>query len=359
MFFSHKRLGAVGLALLVGVWACGTDGTGPNDGNFDAQTTADGLESVDATFQTAAFASLDALGDDFGLPGSAALATTSLLQVAAHPDAPDFSLRAAEAAQKVLATSAPAAVLIPEQYRGLTLVYHTGEGHYIVDEEREGAPENGVRFILYAVNPVTHEITEPLTEIGYADITDEGTETTAVLRLTVVSNEVTYLDYTITLSGLLVSPVFTLSGYITDGTERADFTLVHALTLTLAGWSVEIDYDIDVGDFSMDVSIEFEGEGDNPSTTTVNIEFSDGTNTVTVVGAVENHVGSFEVHANGNLFATIAISNTGIVIVGSDGEALSQEEMETLEEILDIMDEIEDVWDGFFDPVEGFFNSQD
>ena len=356
MSLRNRHLGAIGLALLVGVWACGSDGTGPNGENFDAQTTADALESVDAAFQTAAFASLDALGDDFQLPGGVVLAPVELLELAAHPGAPEFSVRAAAAAQRVLASSAPAAVLIPEQYRGLTLVYHPTEGYY-VDEERTGAPANGIRFILYAVNPVTHAITEPLTEIGYADVTAEGTETTASLRLTVVSGEVTYLDYSVTLAGLIVSPEFTVEGYFTDGTERVDFTLIHSAAIMLAGWSVDIDYSIEVGDFTMDVVLGIEGAGEQETSVTVDIEFSDGTNTVAVEGTLENGGGTLEVYANTNLFATITITITGVTVLGSDGEALTQEEMNALEEMMGIIDDAGEIFEDLFEPVENFFDN--
>ena len=38
--------------------------------------------------------------------------------------------------------------------------------------DRTGAPANGVRFLLYAVDPVTFQPVEPLVEAGYVDITD-------------------------------------------------------------------------------------------------------------------------------------------------------------------------------------------
>ena len=71
---------------------------------------------------------------------------------------------------------------------GSTYIYDPALRRYVVAPGRSGAPANGVRFILYAVNPVTHEPISAV-EIGYADLLDEGVArpTGIDLRLIVVS----------------------------------------------------------------------------------------------------------------------------------------------------------------------------
>ncbi|MFC1640272.1 hypothetical protein ACFL3B_05880 [Gemmatimonadota bacterium] len=355
MSFRIRHVAILGMTLALGTLACGSDITGPDGGNFDAETTAAGLATVDGAFETDAFASLEVLGDNFGIPGASAPAAVELLKAAAHPDTPDFSERISSAASELLATSAaPAVVLIPEEYRGLTLTY-TGEGGYEVDEALTDAPANGIRFILYAVNPITREITEPLTEIGYADITDESTEAVASIGLAVVSGGVTYLDYLVTLSGTIVNPTFTIDGFITDGTDQADFTLTHAYAVNIAGITINIDYDIAVNDFSMDVSLEIVGGGDQSTTTTVDISFSDGSNTVTIAGSVEDEVGTLEVFTNSVLFATITIDGSAVTVVDGDGEPLTQEEITTLQELIEIIDEAGEIFEDLVRPVEFLF----
>ena len=351
-----RHAATLGITLALGAFACGSDSTGPEFGNFDAEATTAGLATVDGAFETAAFASLEALGDDFGIPGAgSAPAAVELLKTAAHPNTPDFSERMSTAASALLASSAaPAVVLIPEEYRALTLTY-THEGGYEVNEALTDAPTNGIRFILYAVNPVTHEITEELTEIGYADLTDESTETVASIGLAVVSDGVTYLDYVVTVSGTILDPTFTIDGFITDGTDQADFTLTHSYAVNIAGATINIDYDIAVTDFDMDVSLTIVGGGDQSTVTTVDIAFSDGSNTVTIGGSVEDQVGTLEVHANNVLFATITINGSTVTVVDGDGEPLTQEEITTLQELIEVIDEAGDIFEDLVRPVEFLF----
>ena len=351
----NRPVRTLGIVMALGVWACGSDITGPEAGNFDAEATTAGLATVDGAFQTAAFASLEALGDNFGIPGAPAPAAVELLQAAAHPTKPDFSERISAAASEFLATSAaPAVVLIPEDYRGLTLTY-TGEGGYAVNEDLTDGPTNGIRFILYAVNPITHEITEPLTEIGYADLTDESTEVVAAIGLAVVSGGVTYLDYNVTLSGTFVNPTFTIAGFVTDGTDQVDFTLTHGYEVNIAGITVDIGYEIDVNDFSMDVTLEIVRTGDQAEVVAVDISFTDGNDTVTIAGSTDGGVGTLEVRGNGVLFATITITETSVTVVNGEGEPLTEQEIATLQELIEIIDEAGDLCEDLLHPVEFLF----
>ena len=52
-----------------------------------------------------------------------------------------------------------------------------------------GAPANGVRFVLYAVDPVMLRPVEPVVEVGYADIIDQSTASTTDIRVKVVAGE--------------------------------------------------------------------------------------------------------------------------------------------------------------------------
>ena len=350
-----RYVGILGLALALGVWGCGSDTTGPNSGNFDAEATTAALAAVESAFETSAYVSLETLAGEFTIPGAAAPAAVELLRAAAHPDTTDFSTRISAAGSRLLATAAaPAVVLIPEEYRGLTLTY-TPENGYAVDETRTDGPTNGVRFILYAVNPITHSVTEPLTEIGYADITDASTETVASIGLEVVSGGITYLDYDVTVSGTFLNTTFTIAGFLSNGTDQADFTLTHSYAVNIAGATINIDYGISVNDFEMDVSLIIVGGGDQSSTTTVDISFSDGSNTVTISGSVEDQAGTLEVHGNNVLFATITINASSVTVLNAEGEALTQDEIQTLQELIGIIEEAGNTFEDLLHPVEFLF----
>ena len=55
-----------------------------------------------------------------------------------------------------------------------------------------------MRFILYAVDPVSYAPIEPLVETGHVDLIDLSGGTTQAARVLVVSGNTTYVDYTVT-----------------------------------------------------------------------------------------------------------------------------------------------------------------
>jgi hypothetical protein len=359
MFLRLKSLPATGLALAFALAAC-SDSTGPSfDGNFDATATSTNLSAVESAYGTPAFQSFVAMGQVFDGPG-APLASAALIQAAANPHDLTLNHQAQLAAQRVAGLmAAPQATLIPEEYRGLVFEYVFGEG-YVVNQDLTG-PVNGIEVKLYAVNPVTGEITEPLTEVGYVHLLDESTDVEAKVRLQVVSNEVTYLDYLVTLAGPPTSPSFAIAGYVTDGTNVVDFSLSFAIEVTFAGFSVELDYLIDVNDvFNIDFSVAFTGSGEDDGTAVIDLSVTHEGYTVSVAGTIDNGSGSVEVRAGeagttGDLFATITVTPTSISVVGADGQALSAEEIRALEELWDFFEDIFDSWDDLFSPVEFLF----
>jgi hypothetical protein len=348
-----KHLLALGAALILALSAC-TDSTSPSfDGNFDATATSASLQSVDQAFDTPAYQSLAALGGEFIVGGGVPAASASLLRASSNTT---LSEQAQLAAQQIVdAVAAPAAILIPEEYRGLTYVYVQGEG-YQVDPERTDGPATGVRFILYtvAVNPVTGEITDVLDEIGYADVIDESTDTRVAVRLTVVSEGVTYLDYVVSAEGPPTAPSFNIDGFITDGDTTAEFSLTVSIQSTFAGTTIDVDYSIDIGDFSIDLSLSAEGDGEGGSAT-VDLTFAHQEHSVLVAGTIENDAGTLTVTANGTTFATITFSPTGLTVVDGDGQPLDQDEINALKKLMDMVEEVFDVWDDLFNPVSFLF----
>ena len=59
-----------------------------------------------------------------------------------------------------------------------------------------------MRFILYAVNPLTGTVSFPLTPVGLVDLLDESSGTSAQLHIIVAGNSgtPTYVNYTTTLT---------------------------------------------------------------------------------------------------------------------------------------------------------------
>ena len=343
------------LALAFAVAAC-SDTLSVGEEAFDADLTSQDLAAVDSTFETEAFQSLKALGGQFSVVAPPAMASAELLRAAAHPSEPGNMGRIEAAARQIqMAMAANAAVeLIPQQYRGLVLEYVPDQG-YVVDATQTG-PSNGIRFLLYAVNPVTEEIAEPLNEIGYADLLDESTDLTAAVRLMVVSGEVTYVDYLVSANGPPTAPSFSIAGFISNGDVTVDFDLTVAAQTNIGGTTIDIDYAIDVEarDFHvvLDLSLVDSEAGSSMS---VDLSVSHGRNTVRIAGEVANEIGTLQVFGNEQLFATITFTETSLTVVNANGEPLSDREAQALREIIDFVDEVFDAWEDLFQPVQFLF----
>ena len=236
-----------GWLLLTGAVAC-SDGTGPKRATMDAARAEAGLQAAQRAVEAPAVSSFLALS-----PSVAAArevnASAAIAGVRAVLGARGQSPEAVRDAAVVLARAvdAPATVsaapLLPRSVLGTTFVYSPVTLGYVPAPGRAGAPTNGVRFVLYAVNPVTHEpILE--TEIGYAELTDEGGSTFNRLgyRLRVVSGGVTYLDYGLRAELGLTGVDVGVDGFVSDGTTELQF---------------EVDVDVGVEDGRTRVEVGF------------------------------------------------------------------------------------------------------
>jgi len=353
-----KNLSALSLVFGIGLSAC-NDSTNPGD-SFDPSASAADLEAVGGAFNTDAYNSLSAMGGNFGVVGAAPALAASVVDAGwISVSSPDkWELYGGEIANALLSSSA-AALLIPDTFRGRTYE-HNVEG-YFHNPDRAGAPPNGIRFILYEVNPITGE--PGATEIGWVDVMDESTDLAAVIRLSVWSGEIEYINYTVSASGVINSVSFDIDGWVTDGTTQVNFTLNLSVDATFATVRAEIDYQVDVPsrDFSIAASmvVEFNAETQVGSLT-IEASFSQANNNVVVQGSIDPQTdgGTLDVLVNGNLFATITFAGETITVVGPDGNALSQEHALALRKITDTVGDIfEDTFEDLFNPVEWLFSS--
>ena len=361
-----KRLSALSLTLVLGLAACDDVGGPDADGPFNPATSAADIQAVHAAFDTPVFQSLGSMSSSFSQINGAPALASALLDAGWDLTTADESWQLKEAGNRVagaLYSTSAGALLIPESFRGRTYVYQQEEGYYF-DEERTGAPANGMRFVLYEVNPVTHD--PGTTEIGYVDIIDESTDAAVVARLVVVSGQTEFMNYTVSASGLIGSISFGVSGFITDGTDQVDVDLTSSFSSTFASESVDIVYTIGVPsrDFNMTASLvmEFERETDQ-GTMTINVQFSERSNSVQFQGSFglsEEEAGTLNVLVNGQLFATITITGDDFVVAGPNGGTLSAAEAEALGTMMDGFDGLfDDTFEDFVRPVSWLFQFND
>lgn len=357
-----RNFSALALALTLGLTACGSDGpTGPGAEAFNAAETQADLAAVNATYNTPAFQALAALGNQFQSPtAQLASASARLLDESRAGGSALLTDRARAASQRmtaaVAAVSNSRAPIIPDSFRGRVYVYDAAANDYVYDAARTDAPTDGMRFVIYAVDPVTDRPVEPLQEIGSVDVTDVGTDNSSALRIVLVSQGVTYADYAITGTGVFNAPVFEIDGFISDGTTQVNFTLTHAALVNIGGGTINIDYLIDAPSLDFSVTLELDLVGsEGAGTADLLLQVQHGGDIVELRGMLTNDIGTLEVFGNGQRFAIITVTQDGITAVNDAGEPLTEEERRALEELFEFVDEVFTIFDNLFKPVEWLF----
>src|SRR5881275_1989344 len=231
---ARQRRPLWGLALLAAVAAC-SNSTGPQAHLADPQQLSSDLQAVSGVLQSSVLASFGVVGTAFGSPATVATPAGALLQAAPittprsagqpYLDAPR-RLQALRLAAGRLGSGISASV-VPPQYLGQTFVWDDATHQYVVGPD--AGPTNGVRIILYAINPLTATATvaEPSNAVGFVDLLDESTTSPAVNKLhvtvqggTPASPNVTYADYTVSGS-VTGNPATTFNasavGFVSDG----------------------------------------------------------------------------------------------------------------------------------------------
>ncbi len=248
----------VALSLSACTDAIGPDALEPLDAvsaNQQAQSVTQSLES------NPALPSLEIL--ETTTPFLAGTAAGVLLQSAApfNPGANGEGLaarleRVRTAAAPYLSSAEPA-VILPADLLGKTMVYNAATEQYEPeDPDRGGAPANGVRFILYALDPVfKRPIVEQ--EVGYADFMDESTPAEDAMRIVVVMNSAPdspVIDYRASASVEVlggVTIVFRALGFVDDGNRRLEFDLEQRIS---ENERLELNYELESVDSGITIT---------------------------------------------------------------------------------------------------------
>jgi hypothetical protein len=214
-----------GCAAVMLAAACNNDTTGPAT-LANPQATIAAVAALDSAFNTAALASFGALSGSIGsTAATAALGRAGTIVRATLPHPATTGVAAEAAAVKQLSglrainlsPANPQGPVINDTLYGSIYTYDT-TFHGYVRSATTGGPTNGVRFILYAINPLTGNIATPLSPVGQTDLLDESVGLTAKLHIIVTGNggTPTYLDYTAALTFSQTSLVATLDGSLTN-----------------------------------------------------------------------------------------------------------------------------------------------
>lgn len=312
--------------------ACGQETTLPT--TFEtAEVNAD-VELTQAAFENAQTTSLGALGYemDNALLQFGGLPTSLASIVAAGPARPADPRSARRLLDRVEAyTASEPMSAIPTALVGKTLVWNLSTQQYEISSFT-GAPENGVRFRLYQINPATELPADPLVYIGYADLTREGTARSPAARLAVFNTGGTRLMlYTATVGGTAQVPSFRVDGSAGLGPNSATFSLVVGVNLNtgtvVAVWRTAIP----ARGLTTRTTL-----GIAPSSFTLNSVMQRGLSKIEVVGTMNyTSGGEVTVKVGNRTFATMTVNADGVptAFTNADGQPLTPEQEETLEAI--------------------------
>jgi len=366
---SFRALG--GLAAVFAA-ACSETSTGPGT-ITDPVATQAALAAVDSAFAAPAAVSFGALGP-FITPTGRSAAATMVGATAPQPPVAGQDARAFAAARlgdlRLLASlspTAPQGPIIPDALYGSVFTWDSAAGHYV--RAPTGGPANGVRFILYAVNPITHAITYPLTEVGYVDLLDESANASLKLHILVkgVGGTPTYIDYLATVTPGAGQVTATVSGFISNGATGGDNkTLTFNVTATLALSSADVNASFALNNPSVTIQLHvtsvrsIEGQ----ETVTVDFTITHPGETIHLQGLFENTEGvldtlNAEVRVNGQLFATVAGNALGVTFYDKNGNVIENTEqqheiLQVLRHLLDLAEDVFEFIEDLFDPVEHF-----
>ena len=335
------------LAALASLAACGGDGaTAPSkDASFDAARVQSGVSAINGALAAPVLESFVALSGRFGLgaaPGAATAGARELLSTAAASPSPADARRVASALSDGVLSAAAGTAVLPPSALGKTFVFDAGAQRYVVAAGRAGAPADGVRFVLYAVNPITHQ---PVTsaEIGHADLIDRAAAQTSgvALRLLVVSGATTHLDYAFAAAGDEQAGTLSVDGYATDGTTRLNFEIDAAGRKTATGGTLDVTFDFAVPNHGFSAEGRVQGtSAAYGAATSEKVDLTVNTGDALIVYAVTADPRTVDatVRVNGHTFATITGDREHPEIRGANGRALTAREGEALRQLFGLAD---------------------
>jgi hypothetical protein len=354
----HARLRAT-LCAIAALAAAGCAAGDAGGAPFDASGTLDDLAAVTAPFDAPAIASFTAVSNQIDAVLAAPVVAPAVRLLAAHDDAAfgarsrEFVLRAAAFAHaEPGAPRLTAVASLPAGRMGGTWAWEPARSRY-VRTALDGAPGDGVRFLLYAVDGATGLPRTPLRPVGYADVRDAGRGAEMATRVRVVSGDDAVLDYTIASVESSAGVTVTVRG--TAGSELA-FVLGSTFDAQLAGGRLDFRLDVPSRGVSLDWAVGLRDlTGERP--VDLDILMSGPHGNMVIAGATTPAgAGTFSVLANGVAFASISRApGQGPSLARTDGTPLASAEQGALLGILAMSNEGGTLFNRLLDPVDNVF----
>jgi hypothetical protein len=369
----HLR-GALAVAVLSA--ACGKDSVGPKS-PADPQATTAQLQSLGSIFDVPALNSMSAVAGSIA-PTSAVVpalqlagAANPLMQSKLRPYAERIEgarMFTRLVPQMSVSRAAAAAALFPPALLGKTFEWDFTTLQYDTTA-RTGAPSNGVRFILYAINELTGYPAEPApgVEVGFVDLKDETGSGAPKVHVIVagVGGSPVYVDYTVTLASQSATSVkITTAGYITNGASSPDSLRFNgAFTLSGSPSSVSVTEDVSFDVNSHDIHVRNWQRltfADPKLSLRISFRFEHAGEVVTLDGTLdvdtvnETVSGTITSRVDGGLFATCNVNGTSssftLTCTGADDDGLNADEHAALDALGEAAGNITSLFEGILLP---------
>src|SRR6266700_3076173 len=251
-----------------------------------------------------------------------------------------------------------ASIFPPAVVLGTTYTWNATTFQYEANDPAvvPGAPSNGVRFILYALDLGGQPIaTQP---IGYADLMDESSGNTQTLHVLVVGTTtdppVTYLDYAVSVTLGASTANVAVVGFITDGIERLDFNA--AIGETSGSATFDIRFDVNAADAHVRLRMTLTAPDQNTLRLAVNFRLQFGSEVVIVTGTQTldlttlSESATLTVLVDGGIYATITETDGSTTFAGGGGQELTPDDLTALHAIFDAIATTVQQFDALFAP---------
>src|SRR2546426_462457 len=362
-----------GVAVAALVAAACKDTTSPR--LSDPAGLTNDVQTLGSVFTTALFQSYQAVSDSIGAMAPSLRFGGELLQ-ATSPTTPaevgrvySASPQRAQALKQLaigLAGTGTSSV-IPDTLWNSIFAWDPNTHHYY-RQSTTGGPDHGVRFLLYAIDPITHQIVEsPLTVIGYVDLIDVSQDPTVGLRVVLVdtppgSAPDTLADYTITATQYSAGSFSaTAVGFVIDGTHTLTFNVSFSVTNADTAYpdvSINVHWALNTPAVTVDLTESITMPDADHEMLSFNLSITRGaetvaaTGTITVTLSTQSVTVNITITVNGAVYARITGTDNGITIRHADGSQLSQEEFAALEQLFSLPDTALEVIQQLFHPAE-------
>lgn len=315
--------------------ACGEETELPTDlstveATEDIQLTAEAFD----TPQTAALVDLGVFVDSALIDAGVGASLASFVAAGPTPTAMSTAKPTRDLVERIEQFGVEPMTALPASVVGKTFEWNVTTGRYAMTA-RSGAPTDGIRFILYTINPLEGVPAEPLVEVGTLTLTQGGTANNPTATVTVRNLAGTAVfAYTASNSGTQQVPAFSLTGTAGVGPNAATFTLTVGINLISRAITADWRTQIPARSLTTRTTLAI---NTNTGAVTLRGVMQRGLRRIEISGTFnEEFGGQLTVKVGDRTFARIVLNGAeGVTITNPEGQPLTAEEEATLELIFE------------------------